>query len=167
MSPASSEDYIANLSRLKPGELALLRSHLGQSLGTSVAAFDLFTGVWWPLRQKSQHAPQREIAWLIAKLFAFAPIQHEKGRHLASQLRLCQPLGTTAPQRFQARFDRLLMTPIEEVESPLVWALKVVASSRMTLDWVALTDDLSTWEERSTRMQWAKQFLNNCDSRTK
>ena len=50
----STEQYIVNLTQLKEGSLGLLRTHAGRRLDHSLEAFDLFTGLWWPLRQKSQ-----------------------------------------------------------------------------------------------------------------
>jgi len=151
--------YIESLSRLKTGELGLLRTHAGQGLDESVEGFDLIAGLWWPLRQKNERAPRREVAWLIAKLYAFRPIPQSPGHTLARQLRQCQPIMDPAKERFRQRFDRMLTLPIDRIEPALQWALDLVASNDLNLDWVKLTDDLSMWERDSTRLKWAKQFL--------
>lgn len=151
--------YIDILTRLKTGELGLLRTHAGQRLDESVQAFDLFAGLWWPLRQKNERAPRREVAWLIAKLFASCPIPQLTGDTLPRQLRRCQPNKDPAKERFRQKFDEMLLLPLDQIEPALRWALDLVASSGRKLDWVKLTDDLSIWEREATRLRWAEQYL--------
>uniref|UniRef100_A0A7V4LDT8 Type I-E CRISPR-associated protein Cse2/CasB n=1 Tax=Desulfobacca acetoxidans TaxID=60893 RepID=A0A7V4LDT8_9BACT len=153
----ATEEYIAKLAQMKPGELGLLRTHAGQGLDESVDGFDLFTGLWWPLRQKNERAPRREVAWLIAKLYACRPIPHSPGETLARQLSQCQP--HKEKERFTQRFDRMLAKPLGKLEPHLRWALDLLAAKNLKLDWVKLTDDLSIWERESKRLEWAKQFL--------
>ena len=155
----STKQYIDVLTRLKPGDLGLLRTHAGQGIDESVDAFDLFSGLWWPLREKNQKAPRREVAWLIAKLYAFSQIQPAPGDYLARQMGCCQPNEQTARERYRQRFDRMLILPIRQIEPALQWALDWVASDNLKIDWVKLTDDLSIWERESTRLKWANQFL--------
>lgn len=151
----ATEEYIEKLTRLQSGELGLLRTHAGQGLDETVGGFDLFTGLWWPLREKNERAPRREVAWLIAKLYAFRPIPQSPGETLACQLGRCRP--------DTQRFDRLLTLPLDKIEPALRWALDLIDSKNLILDWVRLTDDLAIWERASTRLKWAEQFLNNCN----
>lgn len=157
MSP--TEQYINVLTNLKTGERGLLRTQAGQGLDETVDGFDLFTGLWWPLRAKSAGAPRREVAWLIAKLYAFRPIEHSPNDTLARQLKLCQPNKDPEKERFVQKFDRMLSLPLDETEPALRWALDLIASKGLKLDWVKLTDDLSIWEDESTRLKWAEDFL--------
>ncbi len=147
--------YIRVLSGLKPGDLGLLRTHAGQDIDESVAGFDLFTGLWWPLRERNQAAPRRGVAWLVAKLYAMTPLPQGDGNTLARQLRRCQ----LRIERQQRQFDQLLQLPLTDLEPHLRWALSLIAAHNMPLDWVQLTDDLSIWERESTRLRWAKDFL--------
>lgn len=156
----STEQYIKVLTNLKSGDLGLLRTHAGQDLDESVDGFDLFAGLWWPLRKKNQSAPRREVAWLVAKLYASCPIEHSHGEALACQIRRCQPTEKKARKRFRQKFDEMLTLPLGKLEPALRGALGVIASKNMNLDWVRLTDDLSLWERESTKLRWAKQFLN-------
>ena len=89
----ATESYIAVLTSLKAGDLGLLRKHAGQGLDETVDGFDLFAGLWWPLRQRNQRAPRREVAWLVAKLYAFCPIPESPGETLARRPSQHTPLG--------------------------------------------------------------------------
>ena len=155
----ATEEYIRILAQLKSGELGLLRGHAGQGLEKTVDGFDLFTGLWWPLRQKNEHAPRREVAWLIAKLYAFRPISQSE-EPLSCQLRKCEPNKESDRDRFVQRFDRMLTLPLDKIEPALRWALDLLASRNLKVDWVKLTDDLSVWERESTRLRWAEQYLD-------
>lgn len=159
----ATEQYISVLTNLKAGELGLLRTHAGQGLDETVDGFDLFTGLWWPLRAKSASAPRREVAWLIAKLYASRPIEHSSGETLACQLRRCQPNEEKAKDRFRQKFDEMLTLPLDKIEPALRWALDIVASKDLKLDWINLTDDLSIWEPESTRLKWAEEFLKSLE----
>lgn len=156
----ATEQYLNILTSLKTGELGLLRTHAGQGLDESLEGFDLFTGLWWPLRQKNQAAPRREAAWLIAKLYASRPLEHSPGETLACQLRRCQPNEERAKERFRQKFDEMLSLPLNNIEPSLRWALDLLGSKDMRIDWVKLTDDLSIWEREKTRLTWAEEFLN-------
>jgi CRISPR type I-E-associated protein CasB/Cse2 len=161
VTPTPTEEYVDKLTRLKTGDLGLLRTHSGQGLDESVDGFDLFAGLWWPLRKKNQRAPRRSVAWLIAKLYAFRQIERLDECTLARQLRQCQPVDKEARERFDKRFDRLLILPLDKIEPALQWALDCIYSRNLKLDWVRLTDDLSIWERESTRLKWANEFLGN------
>lgn len=157
----ATEEYVARLTSLKVGERGLLRAHAGQRLDESLQGFDLFAGLWWPLRQKNQRAPRREVAWLIAKLYASCPMDQSYGAALADQLRKSRPREEPGRSRFAEKFDRMLRLPIGQIEPALRWSLDWVADRERKLDWVMLTDDLSRWERETIRMSWAEQFLGN------
>ncbi len=156
-----TQEYVEILARLKVGELGLLRKHAGQGLDETVDGFDLFAGLWWPLRQKNQFAPRREVAWLIAKLYAACPIAQSPGNTLSRQLGRRRPNKDPERERFAQRFDRMLILPVGKIEPTLRWALDLVAAKDPKIDWVQLTDDLSRWEHEATRIAWAEQFLEN------
>lgn len=155
----ATEQYILVLRNLKTGELGLLRDHAGQGLDESVEGFDLFAGIWWPLRAQSQRAPRRAVAWLIAKLYAFRPVEHSPGQTFAYQLGRCRDDEDPKKDRVAQRFDRFLTLPVERIEPALQWALDLIASKHLKFDWAELTDDLSLWERESKRLKWAKEFL--------
>ncbi len=154
-----TEEYIKTLTQMKSGDLGLLREHAGQGVDESVDGFDLFTGLWWPLRAENPKAPRRGVAWLIAKLYAFRAIEHSPGRTFAYQLARCRPAKKSEVETFDKRFDRMVSLPVDKIEPALQWALDLIASKDLKLDWVELTEDLSLWERDSKRIKWAKEFL--------
>lgn len=171
---SSTLEYIKALESLKDGHLGLLRAHAGVDLDESVHAFDLFTGLWWPLREKSQRAPRREVAWLVAKLYASCALKHQQGPTLPERWRACRPRfehGISRDQyqraleRHRQQFDALLLTPLGEMEPVLRLLLVQIADTCLkcgwnrTLDWVHLTDKLSIWERTATREEWAREYL--------
>lgn len=160
-----TEQYINNLAKLKAGELGLLRTHAGQGLDETVDGFDLFSGLWWPLRKKNEKAPRRAVAWLIAKLYAFRPIPPSQSpdETLARQLGRCRPVKDSEKGRFTQRFDRMLTLPLGKIEPDMRWALELLSSKGLKLDWIKLTDDLSFWERESTRLKWAEDFLKSLE----
>jgi CRISPR type I-E-associated protein CasB/Cse2 len=172
-----TEEFIERLQALKEGERSRLRRLAGKPLDETLIGFDLFTGLWWPLRQKSQTAPRRETSWLVAKLHSSFPIRHTRpGKADATPslplvLGQCEPREEHGRRRFRTRFDALLSSPLSALESHLRWALSIVADAVDSgkcpgLDWALLLDDLSIWDrgeehrhERDIREIWAEQYL--------
>jgi hypothetical protein len=154
---SQTAEYIRRLEALQGGERLRLRSLAGQPLHSRLDGFDLFTGLWWPLRQRSPVTPRRETSWLIAKLYGtFAdavphvlPEGSKQGPTLPAVLGSCEPprphcrdaaLLTSPPpdrdpaksefiaaRRFRRRFDALLCSPLPALEPHLRWALGEVA----------------------------------------
>lgn len=156
---SATEDYITVLSSLKKGDLGLLRRLGREGPDESVDGFDLFAGLWWPLRQRNQRAPRRQVAWLVAKLYAANPLEHFKGAFFAQQLGMTRPFESEALQSHKKRFNQILISPIGHLEAPMQWGLSCLQDSRQQVDWVKLTDDLSVWELEKTRTNWACLYL--------
>ena len=117
MSP--TERYVEILRHLKSGELGLLRTHAGRGLDETVDGFDLFAGLWWPLRAQDQRTPRRGVAWMIAKLYALRPVDHSPGSALAFQVGRCRPQGDPDRERFAKGFDRMLSMTLGQIEPAL------------------------------------------------
>jgi CRISPR type I-E-associated protein CasB/Cse2 len=111
------------------------------------------------LRAQNQRAPRRAVAWLVAKLYAFQPVEHSPGQTIAYQLGCCRKDRDPEKDPVTKRFDRLLTLPIESLEPSLQWAIKLLASRGLMFDWVRLTNDISFWEREQTRLKWAEEFL--------
>jgi len=177
-----TEKLIRQLAALKDGERSQLRWLLGKDLDETLKGFDLFTGIWWPLREQSPRAPERRSAWLVARLYAAYPVPQV--RQAGAELALVLGLRERAlrnefdRQRFRARFDALLQAALLGLEPHLRWALHTVneAVNRKQaagLDWVRLLDDLRLWDrnpdkqdedpkrrEQDVRNIWANDYLN-------
>lgn len=172
-----TEQFVRRLQELQEGERSRLRLLAGRSLEESVLGFDLFAGLWWPLRQASPRTPRREPSWLVAKLFGAFPLPQvgpeAEGARLAQALGKCEPRDDDGRARFRNRFDTLVCSPLRQLEPHLRWALAVVADAVERqqcpgLDWVQLLDDLSIWEladmhrrRVDIREEWAEQYLSS------
>lgn len=174
-------EYINRLRALEGGDLSILRRCAGQPLNRSLAGFDIFTGLWWPLRAKGPATPRREPSWLVAKLFGSFRIPNAAADPTAASS-LPAVLGRLEPQdgnRFRARFDALLSVKLASLEPHLRWALGEVARAMakdapgvVGIDWAQLLDHLSIWDRgeahrlrRDIRGLWAENYLQSLRSK--
>jgi len=179
--------FIESLSDLQEGERSRLRRLAGRPLDATLQGFDLFTGLWWPLRAKSQRTPRRGPSWLVAKLFCAFRVPHIRsdsgaGPFLPELLGRCEPQDEDGRKRFRTRFDALLCSSLSSLEPHLRWALGEVARAVAGhvphardvsgMDWVRLLDDLSIWDRggehclgRDVRDIWAETYLNATNSK--
>lgn len=166
--------YISELIDLKHGDRGRLRMLAGQPLNETVAGFDLFAGLWWPIRQSKDgyKVPRREVAWLIAKIYGYRQVPHTPGLTLARQLSRCWKSNKDPTARDQLnrkigmRFDTLLTLPVGRLEPQLQWALAEIQQAQAGIDWVQLTDDLSGWHRSSVRQRWVDDYLNTTKETT-
>lgn len=177
--------FIRSLENLQEGERSRLRRLAGQPLDSTLQGFDLFTGLWWPLRAQNAAAPRREPSWIIAKVFAAFPVPNIRpdnrvGPSLPMVLGSREPRDDSARARFRTRFDYLLCSPLSSLELHLRWAVGEVARQvsgqsihapdTRGIDWVQLLDDLSLWDHgrlnQAKRVQefWAEAYLNAANS---
>lgn len=157
---SGTQRFIYNLMKLKEGELGKLRGLAGKELDESLYGFDLFTSIWWPLREK--WAPKRSISWLIIKLYAQFPFEPNNGDTLATKLGYFIPYNENERARYQFRFDNLLNSKVEQLEYHLCWALNTIMknfSNEININWVQLTNDLSHWDDENTKIKWVNDFL--------
>jgi hypothetical protein len=171
---SDTERFVQKLEELKHGSRWRLRHLACRPLDQTVLGFDLFTGLWWPLREQSRAAPRRETSWLVAKLYGAFRVPHVPGQQaiLPHVLGRCEPRDEYGRTRFRARFDALLQSPLASLEPHLRWALFAVereaAAGRASgVDWAQLLDDLSAWDRGDEHRRrrpipaiWAEQYLN-------
>jgi hypothetical protein len=176
-----TNEFINNLSRLRESDRSLLRALAGQPLDAKLQGFDLFSGLWWPLRKKNSSAPRREPSWLIAKLFCLFQIPNvrpesddDSSFSLPHVLGRLEPFEERDRGRFRTRFDAILCSSLSSLEPLLQWALKEVAFGvsgsllgERRIDWARLLDDLSIWNRRKDNRRkhdirgiWAEIYLN-------
>jgi CRISPR type I-E-associated protein CasB/Cse2 len=175
--------YIKRLEALQEGDRSRLRGLAAKPMDESLSGFDLFTGLWWPLRAKSPATPRREPSWLVAKLYGSFPIPHDRpdtGEKptLPAILGRCEPYDPPdykARDRFRRRFDALLCSRLSALEPHLRWALGEIARAVAVrvpdvtgIDWAQLLDDLSIWDRgeeqrlrRDVRDIWAEKYLRS------
>jgi hypothetical protein len=180
---SQTAEYIKRLSDLSEGELSRLRCLSGRPLDETIVGFDLFTGLWWPLRARSAAAPRREPSWLVAKLFGQFRVPHIKSNSDADHslpiiLGRCEPHDDAGGTRFRTRFDAVLCSTFICLEPHLRWAISEAAKAvdgRLPhmrdvkgIDWVQLLDDLSIWDRGEThrgrqdiREIWAETYLKS------
>lgn len=158
---SSTQEFIQLLLGLKGGEISLLRRLAFAPLDKSVTAFDLFTGLWWPIRAKTPRAPRREAAWLVLKLYGFRPIKHTPGKTFSMLLARWR---AEDPEKREPRADfimnRIITSPLDGLELPMRMAFARFSESD-SIDWVALTDDLSFWEKQEIRTKWISDFFKD------
>lgn len=168
-----TEIFVCRLETMGVGELAQLRVLAGSSLDESLPGFDQFTGLWWPLRQRSQRTPPREASWLLAKLFSWHKIAQVDGddASLPRILGRCEPINRPDQRRHLQRIDALLCAQLSALEPHLRWALSVAARETKHgrapgVNWVRLLDDLSAWErgadrhgEHGVRNLWVMEYM--------
>ena len=169
-------EFINRLESLKEGDRSRLRRLAGQPLDKTLWGFDLFTGLWWPLRAMSERTPQREISWLIAKLHGAFSVPHVRpelslGPSLPAVLGKCESTDDRDQHRFRTRFDAVICSPLSDIEPRLHWGVREIAKAvagRMAharnvtgIDWALLLDDLSLWNrEYNLDDTWQKSRLN-------
>ena len=174
--------FIQRLEDLKEGERSRLRRLAGQPLDQSLQGFDLFTGLWWPLRATNERTPRRELSWLITKLFSASSVPHVRpesggGPSLPAVLGHCEPADPPdykARDRFRRRFDAVICSSLSDIEPRLAWALDGIgraladrvphAGDVTGIDWALLLDDLSLWDrEFNADDTWQAHRLNTHD----
>lgn len=170
--------FIEKLELMSKAEQSILCNHSNLPINHSLNGFDIFTGLWWPLRQKYQNTPRRDVSWLIAKLYAKYPIKHAQ-KDFNSFAKL---LGKNKPKendwtKFKNHFDSILNSSLDNIEYHISWGLSILyiaakKNKNITLNWVQLIDDLSIWDRGKEhrkkiqiQVEWAKQFLSINDSK--
>jgi hypothetical protein len=168
-------EFINRLENLKEGERSRLRRLAGQPLNKTLQGFDLFTGLWWPLRATNERTPRRETSWIVAKLYCASSVPHVRpksgfGPSLPTVLGKCEPRNRDR-SRFRMRFDAVICSPLTDIEPQLQWGLREIAKAvagripqarNVTgIDWVILLDDLSLWDRQyNPDDTWQKSRLN-------
>jgi len=153
-------EFVEKIRSLGPADLDLLRRCADAPPDVSIQAFDLFTGLWWPLRQRSPRVPARGPSWLVAKLFPWNPRPGGTGTLGAALVRLA-PRGPEDRIRERARFGRLLSASGHALEVQLRHGLRRLNRAQVPVDWAQLLEDLTQWNQypKSPQLKWARDWL--------
>jgi len=176
---SATDTFIKRLEDLKEGERSRLRRFAGQALDRALQGYDLFTGLWWPLRAANERTPRREVSWLIAKLFGTSSVPHirpygEIGPSFPAVLGVCEPNDPPEYRqrdRFRRHFDAVISSTLADVEPCMAWGLDEIGraiAGRVPhvvgikgIDWALLLDDMSLWDGQYNRDDtWQKSRLN-------
>lgn len=163
-----TEQFIQTLAGMKSGEKTRFRLSVGARPDQNAEAFDLFTGIWWPLRQQFQNAPKREIAWIVCGLFSLYNIPHVGGQTLPIVLSSLEPGSDERKRRYRQKLDDIFNSSVKSIPDLFPWALHEVYVNKRAIDWAQLTDDLSIWDSGDSHRRkseikriWLKQYVNN------
>ncbi|MDY0319907.1 MAG: type I-E CRISPR-associated protein Cse2/CasB [Candidatus Cloacimonadaceae bacterium] len=154
-----TEKYVVLLSELGNGELSNLRAMRNRGLDDDLLCFDLFTSLWWPLRESSQRAPQRDIAWLIAKLYASYPIPQKTNMCLPRLMGELAKNNKAQSEQLDRLTDTIVNLSTSSLEPTLGMALNLIRKHYQGMDWVHLTDTLSMWRFHRVRERWGEDYL--------
>jgi CRISPR type I-E-associated protein CasB/Cse2 len=162
--------YLAFLNRLKElpaSDLKLLRENTGGTPGSDVRAFDLFTEIFWELRQKHKQL-NKETCWLVATLYSWHSHESHDAQYgsLASVLKrvhqkTCR--NDESKKTAQNRFIRMLNLPRKELGPPLADVLRLFNRQGLAVYWPRLLDDLSRWNDpdRSVQQCWEQEYQSS------
>lgn len=113
--------FVRLASQLDAASWSVLAQAANRALNYSPAAFDIFTGLYWPLRNKDRTCPSRNAAWLTLKLMATAGPLRPTAHHYHGSYEPWRDLvlrDSSADQRVYARsipVGRQLETEIRQV----------------------------------------------------
>jgi hypothetical protein len=95
--------FVAAAARLDNASWAVLANAADRSMDDDPAAFDIFTGIYWPLRNKQSTLPSRGAAWVALKLMAAVAPARPKPRASRGEL---EPWTELAPVATAAKTNR-------------------------------------------------------------
>ena len=133
---------------LTHGDWSVLSEAAYKGMLESPAAFDVLTGLLWPLRNATRGLPSRNVAWLVLKLMASVPASartlHDDATF--SPLRdLPKREGAQERKGGRARFRYPVSLPAgNRLESELRGAIasNIKSRSAKPIDWATLCHDL-------------------------
>jgi hypothetical protein len=136
--------FVSAAAQLDGTAWGILANAAGRSMDEDPAAFDIFTGIYWPLRNKHSTLPSRNAAWMALKLMATAG----RGRPSPSnRLGSFQPwihLNPAASPAKQKRYPRAIPTGLRlEAELREIIGKSAAQSPPKKIDWPGLCQFLN------------------------
>ena len=89
---------------------SVLANAAGHSMDKDPAAFDIFTGIYWPLRNKHSTLPSRNAAWMALKLMATAGRGRPSPGNRSGSFQPWMHLNPAASPAKQKRYPRAVPT---------------------------------------------------------
>ena len=156
--------FISQLFVLSAGDKTRLRAMLGRNPCWDVQAGDLFTGIFWPLRQKKLGRLERESCWIVATLFAFneLPGGERAGMDIGAVTGHVKSWGFRndhEKKRAERRFKNLLQMDRAQLALPLAVLIRILRKRNVPVDWTRLLTDLTEWnaEGKPVQARWKHQ----------
>ena len=147
--PERSRAFIRATKRLTDTDWACL-ALADRSMDESPEAFDLFSGLYWNLRNRKQSLPSRQVAWLLLKLMASVPARLRIARSDANwnpldKLKTRQPLPPRDQKKGVLREYPRSFPDIRLLEVQLREILRKNIHSRNpeTVNWRLLADQIN------------------------
>jgi len=144
--------YLQNLSALNAGGKARLKRDAGKSLAEAQSL-----GLFYRLLPYGLSGAQEEIFFLLATLYPLAD-SGGTGNFGASLRRARDPDN---PQGLDRRVEILLDSNISQLPFRLRQAVRFLRSSRVSINWQQLLEDLLRWNSfnRTVQKQWARAYF--------
>jgi phage tail protein X len=88
--------FVRAASQLDSASWAVIANVADGAMHEQAAAFDIFTGIYWPLRNRQAGVPSRQAAWMTLKLMATVSQEH-RTRRAGSAAQPWKSLSTSQP----------------------------------------------------------------------
>ena len=121
-----------------------LANAAGRSMDEDPAAFDIFTGIYWPLRNKHSTLPSRNAAWMALKLMATAGRGRPSPSNRLGSFQPWMHLNPAASPGKHKRYPRAVPTGLRlEAELREVIRKAAAESPPKHIDWPGLCQFLN------------------------
>lgn len=131
--------FVAAAAGLDYGSWNVIANAAQKGLAVDPAAFDVFTGIYWPLRTKDPSAPSRNAAWVALKLMASAGDQRPVRGRLSGAFRPWEHLELAASPAKKKRYPRAV-PDAGRLEAELRGIIRAAAikTPSVRVDWAGL-----------------------------
>jgi len=157
---SAAEQFVDRLGELSESDLKTLRNAAGGRRGDDVRVYDIFTGLFRPLRRK--HIMVRWAYYLVATLYPWHPGNGPPANLGAAMRRLRPPSREKdARDRADRRFRRLLDSKGRDLGVRLLECVRMLRREGIPVDWPRLIEDLSQWYRgnHKTQYSWAEEYF--------
>jgi len=136
--------FVSAVAQLDGTAWGILANAAGRSMDEDPAAFDIFTGVYWPLRNKHSTLPSRNAAWMALKLMATAGRGRPLPSNRSGSFQPWMHLNPAASPAKQKRYPRAVPTGSRlEAELREIIRKSIAESPPKKIDWPGLCQFLN------------------------
>ena len=136
--------FVSAAAQLDGTAWGILANAAGLSMDEDPAAFDIFTGIYWPLRNKHSTLPSRNAAWMALKLMATAGRGRPSPGNHSGSFQPWMHLNPAASPAKQKRYPRAVPTGARlETELREIIRKSAAESPPKKIDWPGLCQFLN------------------------